>query len=260
LDITHNDPPPCAEYRYGELDNVVGDLQSKQIANDFEISSEGTGNVYVTRLETNILRNISTANIYFYTDNAGMPGNLFETIEGIAPESQTYIGTLYGMNFYKMVWEFPEPIFVGVEGEKIWFGMTATPESNNEPNYLEAFDNWPSPSVAYFSEDGGNTWQSDPNGLDGAFVIFAYCGEIDTEEISEFSFSYYPNPVTNHLKVQSESKVEQFEVYNSEGKKIFQSSSVKNNELNLNSLSAGIYLIRAKLENGRIETFKVIKK
>src|SRR5690606_31730043 len=141
LDITHNDPPPCAEYRYGELDNVVGDLQSKQIANDFEISSEGTGNVYVTQLETNILRNISTANIYFYTDNAGMPGNLFETIEGIAPESQTYIGTLYGMNFYKMVWEFPEPIFVGVEGEKIWFGMTATPESNNEPNYLEAFDN-----------------------------------------------------------------------------------------------------------------------
>src|SRR5690606_30480574 len=90
------DAPPCEFISMGENENILGDLQTKQIANDFIISSQGEGHVYVTRLEANILRNIFTANIYFYTDNSGIPGNLLEAIEGIAPESQTYIGTLYG--------------------------------------------------------------------------------------------------------------------------------------------------------------------
>ena len=262
LYVTHGDEQCFFSYE-GGLDNIVGDLQNKQIANDFVLSAQGTGNIYATHLEVHIFGNVSTADIYFYTENDGTPGSLLQTIEDLAPESQNFVANVFGVNVYKVVWEFPEPVFIGEEGPEIhtaWFGLTTTPGSEGVPNYMEAVDDWGAGSVAYYSEDGGNTWLPDPNGLDGAFIIYALCGEMDTEEISEFSFSYYPNPVTDHLKIQSDSKVEQFEVYNSEGKTVFQSSSVKNNELNLNSLSPGIYLIRVKLENGRIETFKIIKK
>ena len=254
------DAPPCEFISMGENENILGDLQTKQIANDFIISSQGEGHVYVTRLEINIFRDISSADLFFYSDNNDTPGDLLASFYDVIPDSKTFVDTVFGVSVYRVVWEFQNPVFVGAEGEKAWFGINTTAENEEEPNYMEAWGDIVDGSVAYFSEDGGNTWQPDPNGIDGAFNIYAICGQMDTEEISEFSFSYYPNPVTDHLKIQSELKVEAIEIFNTKGKKVFQSSTVKNNEINLNFLSTGTYLIRVKLENGRIETFKIIKK
>ena len=68
-----------------------------------------------------------------------------------------------------------------------------------------------------------------------------------------------PNPVVDILKVNTTSKVESANVYSYTGKEVKRIPTVYNNELNLQDLPSGIYMISIKTEQGMV-TQKVIKK
>ena len=68
-----------------------------------------------------------------------------------------------------------------------------------------------------------------------------------------------PNPVVDILKVNTTSKVESANVYSYTGKEVKRIPTVYNNELNLQDLPSGIYMISIKTEQGTV-TQKVIKK
>ena len=68
-----------------------------------------------------------------------------------------------------------------------------------------------------------------------------------------------PNPVVDILKVNTASKVESANVYSYTGKEVKRIPTVYNNELNLQDLPSGIYMISIKTEQGMV-TQKVIKK
>ena len=74
------------------------------------------------------------------------------------------------------------------------------------------------------------------------------------DSVSNESFKLYPNPVEDHLYIQSsDTTIKNIDVYNILGKKIYSTSS--ENRLDMSSYSAGIYFV--KINNS---TFKIVKK
>jgi len=74
------------------------------------------------------------------------------------------------------------------------------------------------------------------------------------DSVSNESFKLYPNPVENHLYIQSsDTTIKNIDIYNIVGKKIYNTSS--KNKLDMSSYSAGIYFV--KINNS---TFKIVKK
>lgn len=74
------------------------------------------------------------------------------------------------------------------------------------------------------------------------------------------SFKTYPNPVTDILNIDSESKVKSISVFDRSGRNVL-SSEINQNKFNVNfsKLSAGTYVVTAQTENGS-QSVKVIKK
>ena len=78
--------------------------------------------------------------------------------------------------------------------------------------------------------------------------------------MTSFDFAYYPNPVKDVLYITSNKTVENVSVYNLAGQQVMASAKVENGQINVSSLSTGVYVFRATLQGGAIETFKIIKK
>src|SRR5690554_250283 len=86
------------------------------------------------------------------------------------------------------------------------------------------------------------------------------CGEeLGISDLNSIDFTYYPNPVKDQLNIHSKNKIAQVEIFNMNGQRILLNQSLDQNVLDLSSLKASTYIIRATLENGTIETFKIIK-
>ena len=68
-----------------------------------------------------------------------------------------------------------------------------------------------------------------------------------------------PNPVVDNVKINSSARVESVNVYSYSGREVKRIPKVKNNELNLQDLPSGIYMITIKTEQGIINK-KIIKR
>lgn len=69
----------------------------------------------------------------------------------------------------------------------------------------------------------------------------------------------YPNPVNNILYIDSDTHVKAIEIIDIRGKLVFSQKQNSNNQYNLQELNHGIYLLKVKLNNDAIETFRLIK-
>jgi len=85
---------------------------------------------------------------------------------------------------------------------------------------------------------------------------------LGVNDISSKSISYYPNPVKDILNLISEKDVTNVSVYNIEGKLVrnFASLNQSKVQLDLSKLITGTYVVKATTKDGKIKTFKVIKK
>ncbi|MBN2167580.1 MAG: T9SS type A sorting domain-containing protein, partial [Marinilabiliaceae bacterium] len=70
----------------------------------------------------------------------------------------------------------------------------------------------------------------------------------------------YPNPFRNSITIKSESEIESVVIYDLSGKTLINNQLAKQNTINTNSLSKGVYLIEIKMRNGKINTKKIVKK
>jgi len=71
-------------------------------------------------------------------------------------------------------------------------------------------------------------------------------------------FSVYPSPTTGMLSIVSKTAITEIEVYNQLGQLVLSNSN--QNEIDISSVSSGVYFIKIKDEHGNIGTQKVVKK
>jgi hypothetical protein len=89
-------------------------------------------------------------------------------------------------------------------------------------------------------------------------IWFENKGPLSIEESTANLFSIYPNPTNGLLIINSASTVSEISVYNNLGQLLL--TSEKTDQVDISSLSDGIYFVKIKAENGQTETKKVVKK
>ena len=146
--------------------------------------------------------------------------------------------------------------YLNENGEFVW---------DDQFKYLAAFDgsykyqtyltnNVSNQSIIVWTEDrsaGSKVYAQN-------FLLSDHMSIDDLDGIGEISV--YPNPVKDILNISSKKKIKEISVFNIAGQKVLNSINVKNGQLNVSSLSSGVYVFQVKMENGKVETFKIIKK
>lgn len=126
----------------------------------------------------------------------------------------------------------------------VWWAATAGGTDGETPMLLE---------------DGGATWIP-LIGFESIFFVAGDCDLLGVSDHTPVDFTYYPNPVTEILTIESQVEIRSVRVYNLLGQEIKNFYAIQNGEIALNDLMSGIYLVKATFEDGREETFKVVKK
>ena len=96
----------------------------------------------------------------------------------------------------------------------------------------------------------------------GSFTPFskANCGILSTENEEKVSFSVYPNPTKNKLYFDSLSNnFSELRVFNSLGKQVLYQKEIFNKEVDVSSLSKGIYMINMNVNDTFISKKLVIQ-
>lgn len=82
---------------------------------------------------------------------------------------------------------------------------------------------------------------------------------LGTQDVSQNTVSYYPNPVKNILHLNAKDAIDSVAVYTIAGQKVSDITLNENHtELNLSSLASGVYLVKVT-SNGSVENLKVVK-
>ncbi|MET3730746.1 GEVED domain-containing protein [Moheibacter stercoris] len=249
----------CSVEYVGTIQDGIGNLQTLQIANDFPVAADTE--MLVSKVTMKIFADINTADLYFYEDNAGMPGTLVDQSLNITPTSKTFISNVFGFNVYEVVFDLPTQISLqaGPTGDLFWVGISTTAGTEGTSNYLEMADSNTN-ALAMVSTDGGVTWVANSFGQDSAFKVEGECQTLGLPSLNTYDFAYYPNPTTGLVNINSAKTIENVQVYNLVGQEVLTASKVANGQINVQMLPAGTYVFRVALEGGQIETFKIIKK
>ncbi|HBS85537.1 MAG: hypothetical protein A2W91_17150 [Bacteroidetes bacterium GWF2_38_335] len=98
---------------------------------------------------------------------------------------------------------------------------------------------------------------SDATNSNGAVVS----EPLSISEISANSFKLYPNPARDEVFIESDEKILNIEIYTISGKLIenIVSTSEKTIRISMVNYQPGIYLIKLKLDNGRVDVGKIVK-
>jgi hypothetical protein len=79
----------------------------------------------------------------------------------------------------------------------------------------------------------------------GDLKTFETFGEVSIADISSTDkIKIYPNPANNIIYIESDLSIEQIDIYDISGRKLKQFSTITNNQLSIEDLSSGIYLIK----------------
>ncbi len=102
-------------------------------------------------------------------------------------------------------------------------------------------------------------FDNDGSGFTFDHIIIQNLDDLSANEfISQESITIYPNPIVDFLNISSSSKVISVDVVDVIGRKV--KSITNTTRINLQNLPKGVYFLKIKLENGKTEIQKIIKK
>lgn len=226
-----------------------------KIADDFTVDAGTTFTIRQITIDTNQIQSPDFAVINIREDVNGFPGDVLETVE-MAPTSSVAYAAAYNEPIYHLTFDLAEPLTFN-EGTYWLEPKMTTPQPSTV--WWLATSSGSHGSLALVSEDNGATWFTVED-YQAVFFVAGDCEQLGVEDLSSFDFSYFPNPVNDVLTINSQKAVKSVEVFNLTGQKVMNTSKLTRGEVNVSALSAGVYVFKATLENGQIETFKVVKK
>ncbi len=75
-------------------------------------------------------------------------------------------------------------------------------------------------------------------------------GSSNTTDLSDLGVSFFPNPVSTSLTIQSSADVQTVEVFNVNGQRVLNNDALSNNTISTTSLSQGTYILRVTTADG----------
>jgi len=236
--------------------------QILSLADDFIVPANTTFTLTDFTLHTMLLGRMNNATIKIRSSQSNTPGAVLHTFTNKGPEYTQYDGAIPvpGSDAYTIAVQTnfsfdDEPI--ELPAGTYFIEVIPTP-------YYSDYMVWESttqPGVGgscFTSYTGGETWSVN-TGKNFVFDVNGFCRSslgIDTPEAVNFSF--YPNPVKDVLHIEAQKQIISVAVYNIEGREI-NGYSINNKVLNMQALSSGVYIIKAHLEGGTTEVFKIVK-
>lgn len=216
-----------------------------------------------------------------YTGNAGGLGKghltLFSDTSAIAGigynnETKVLIGTGYmslngsagywhvtltGSNVSDATWIRVGFVYNRTTGQIDWVTPFGTYNMNNNATHIY----YPNllPEEAYIvAQTNANNFGSSDFAFDNINVEYSNDATLNLNETPTrvTGVKVYPNPTTDILKISAKSKVDAIEIYDMSGKKV--EAQLRDNEVNVESLTPGTYLIYVITKDGKTLT-KFIK-
>lgn len=92
-------------------------------------------------------------------------------------------------------------------------------------------------------------------------ATFAYSRIQSLTFASDLVTSFYPNPVAEKLIIKTDdfSLVKNVKIFDANGRTVYQSSATPSSEINVQNLSAGLYIVQMVSKSGAVISHKVIK-
>ena len=229
------------------------------VANDLIVSSGDEFTLDYIEVQFFSTPLLVDADISYYEDDNGLPGNVLNSMTDVTPTSLNYIGS-FGLDSWEIIFEVPPFAFTSQEGEatRYWISITMSNFDGDSAVF------WETKSIeqqglqpAIF--DGSSWMLVDTSGgqhLEGVYIFSGEC-LLNTSEKVAPSILLYPNPVTETLKCFNCEEVTEAVVYNLSGQRI----SIYDNfseELNVQFLQTGMYFVELSGPDFK-RTFRIIK-
>ncbi len=252
-DITiHVIDPNTCQQEVVATDFEDGYLFSSQLAVDLEVVND---QFIITSVETGVVKYASTFKYRFFKDDNGFPGEEVASSEGTITDhyAKKYLPEYDGLWTHHYIVELITP--VKLTKGKYWMQV--------ESDALAWETTTASIGGLPLAFNNGNGWNYSSYNSEFLYKIKGLCetGDLSVLDSTMSNFEFYPNPVKNELNIASETLVKDVEVFDLTGRTVLKTVVNKTNaKVNVNNLSAGVYIVKANLENGETKTFKVIKK
>lgn len=285
------------DYPGNNFENWMPVSNFNTVANDFIIPAGKT--LKIDKIIPHLIRFSYGATVAFYKDNNGVPGELIVNYATPTIESQNVIGDTAGGSAYETVIKLPQVleltsgkywVAINMQGPLISWetksglsnGTTAFTTGDGQ-NWTpkEGFDGvfkvsyvCETPESQVVLVQGLNSGSAFPEGNTTVMHNLVYEGVIidtcifnvrvnkilSTTQVSQNEITFYPNPVKDILKISYAKAIENVEIYDLSGKKVFsQELNRKEADLNLSNLTSGTYILNAKI-SGEGKSFKILKK
>lgn len=75
-------------------------------------------------------------------------------------------------------------------------------------------------------------------------------GSVNTQDLNDLGVTFFPNPVTTDLTVQSSTEVRAVEVFNMNGQRVLDNAVMSTNNISTANLAAGTYILRVVTAEG----------
>ena len=173
--------------------------------------------------------------------------------------SNAEINVAYNLQVFAEKGEFYIDIFDGNTWQQIFFQDVDSPRNTGTHESI-SLDVTPYLNSAFkvrftYNDEGlPSSWGL---GLDSYSLIDSSVASV--EDLVNLGFNYYPNPVTNVLKLNADQDIAQVNIYNVLGQEvIFEKPSRTNAQIDLTKLEIGTYIIKVQVDD-KTGSFRLLK-
>ncbi len=129
------------------------------------------------------------------------------------------------------------------------FDMSGTPEWDGEQTF----------TIGIGITTGDNAGKAEDNGtLEFKSIVIDNTAILSIPSFNDFSFSVYPNPTNGTIHIKTKDKLQKLQLFNTIGRKVFETTNLTNNQVNFSHVNAGAYILRLIDSNNNTKTQKLI--